>query len=539
MNRGWYYAAATLLCALLTWFVGFGPVRLIGAWAMLACLYVAAGYFLKRGELFLKGRHGRVPPWLKFLLGPVVVFTHLYHWMMRRSDPAPPLQEIEPGLYLGRRLLPGDEALLEREKITAILDLTVEFDGLPERFRASVPHYLNIPVYDHHVPRRSQMARALRWIDECRRRREAVLIHCALGQGRSVLFLLAYLLWKQRDSEIDFHLQKIRAIRSTVKPNARQRRFLEKYRDEMTQRLRRRAALIINTDAGRGDGAFQDARTQRIEAVLGPYLELETYAVEPGEPLEGVIREVLKQVPEQILVYGGDGTVSAVASHLIATGIPLGILPGGTANALADCLYGGGEEDDLFEESMRRILEGRTMALDAGISNGKPFFLLLGIGWEAGMVREASKEMKARWGALAYFFGGFEQLRELNDFSVQLEVDGAHHEFRATNLIVANALPQFSLFAQGLSGEVEMGDGWLHVTAVVGVENRMAGAQVVADLVQAGWGAKAESPHLRNFRGKQVRIRTDPMQGFVRDGEVEPEESLEIHVKEQALQVFA
>lgn len=539
MNRGFHYwtAGVGLMSVAVIFYPGV--VSILAAWAAGCCLYVGLGYFLKRGELFFKSSRGRVPRWMKLLLGPVVVFTHAYHWFMRRADQSPPVQKIETGLYLGRRLIPGDEDMLRAEGITAILDVTVEFDGLPERCREAVPHYMNIPVYDHHVPRRSQMARALRWIEDCRRRGESVLIHCALGQGRSVLILLGYLMWENREESLDQLLDRVKAVRYSVKPNARQRGFLEKFREEMPRRMRRKTALIFNPAAGRCRALGGRDALEEIHERLGPFLDFEVFETEEGTPIADTTRRALESKPEQILVCGGDGTVSAVAAELMGNEIPVGILPGGTANALATCLFEDRERGDLFDESCRRILEGRLRALDAGICNGKPFFLLVGIGWEAGMVKGAHRDLKARWGALAYLLSGLEQLRELEDFAVDLEVDGHRREFRATNVVVANTVPQFSLFAQGSDLEPEVDDGWLNLTAVVNVKNRLEGARVIAELIQSGLGLEAKSENILSLRGKKMRIRTDPQQRLVRDGELEPEGVVEIEVREKALRVFA
>jgi len=539
MNRGYWYSGAGAAFFLLGLGLWNTPVSWLFFWTAFSCLYISLGYLLKRGELFFKSKRGRVPRWIKVGLGPLFLFTHGYHWMVRRKDHLPPVQKVEPGLYLGRRLLPGDEVHLKEEKVTAVLDMTVEFDALPERCREAISYYLNIPVYDHHIPRRSQMARALRWIDNQRKAGHSVLIHCALGQGRSVMVLLGYLLWENPGENLEALLKKVKNIRETARPNRRQREFLESFREEMPRKIRRKTALIFNPFSGRRGGAHAtEGKLERIRRLLGPYFDMETYLVERDKPMESLWHKVKETAPEQVWVHGGDGTVSEVAAWVMNTGIPLGILPGGTANALASCLFKDPVEDTLLEEGCRRIILGKTRDLDAGLCNGKPYFLLVGIGWEAGMVREASEELKARWGVLAYLLGGLEQMGNLEDFEVTLEIDGNKHRFRATNLVIANAVPQFSLFAQG-TPDVEPYDGFLNLTAVVNIRNRAEGAKVIADLIQWGLGRKTKNEHILTFKGKNIRVETSPPQTIVRDGEVESRGSLDIRIVERALQVFA
>lgn len=59
---------------------------------------------------------------------------------------------------------------------------------------------------------------------------------------------------------------------------------------------------------------------------------------------------------------GGDGTVGMAATHLAGSGLPLGILPLGTANDVARSL----EIPMRIEEACHVIAQGQTLAVDAG-----------------------------------------------------------------------------------------------------------------------------------------------------------------------------
>ena len=54
----------------------------------------------------------------------------------------------------------------------------------------------------------------------------------------------------------------------------------------------------------------------------------------PGEA-GSLAREAVHQGADLVLVLGGDGTVNEVVQGLAHSNIPLGVLPGGTANVLA------------------------------------------------------------------------------------------------------------------------------------------------------------------------------------------------------------
>jgi diacylglycerol kinase family enzyme len=82
-----------------------------------------------------------------------------------------------------------------------------------------------------------------------------------------------------------------------------------------------------------------------------------------------------------IAVAGGDGTVESVASALIGTAVPLGVIPAGTFNNFARSL-----ELPLDPiEACQVILAGNVRPTDVGFANGKPFFECLGSGLDAAL----------------------------------------------------------------------------------------------------------------------------------------------------------
>ena len=84
---------------------------------------------------------------------------------------------------------------------------------------------------------------------------------------------------------------------------------------------------------------------------------------------------------EWIAVAGGDGTVESVASNLVGTRFPLGVIPAGTFNNFARSL--GLPLDPI--EACHVILAGNARPTDVGFANGKPFFECLGSGLDAAL----------------------------------------------------------------------------------------------------------------------------------------------------------
>lgn len=77
-----------------------------------------------------------------------------------------------------------------------------------------------------------------------------------------------------------------------------------------------------------------------------------------------------------VLAAGGDGTARAVAEGLLGTGVPLGVLPAGTANDLARALGLPGEA----VAAARRIAAGAPRAVDVVDAGGHAFCTVGGLG---------------------------------------------------------------------------------------------------------------------------------------------------------------
>jgi diacylglycerol kinase (ATP) len=85
-------------------------------------------------------------------------------------------------------------------------------------------------------------------------------------------------------------------------------------------------------------------------------------------------KKALKKPTDLVLAAGGDGTVGKIGSRLIDSGIPLSVLPLGTANNLARSLGFIASP----EEIIGRLEGGKKHAFDVGLARGpwgKRFFL--------------------------------------------------------------------------------------------------------------------------------------------------------------------
>jgi diacylglycerol kinase (ATP) len=135
-----------------------------------------------------------------------------------------------------------------------------------------------------------------------------------------------------------------------------------------------RGLLIHNTKAG----SLNAALLSKIIAALGEVLPRD---VEEIGSAKDALLYARSHHCEWIAVAGGDGTVESVASAMLETQVPLGIVPAGTFTNLARSL-------DLPVdpiEACQVIVAGNARPVDVGCANGRPFFECLGSGLDAAL----------------------------------------------------------------------------------------------------------------------------------------------------------
>ena len=300
--------------------------------------------------------------------------------------------------------------------------------------------------------------------------------------------------------------------------------------------------LIFNPVSGQGN---PDQELISIRRFLEPKIHVKTIFTEPDTDPAEQAKEIVAIIqansaenqdnPEidLIIASGGDGTVSAIAGATIGTGIPLGVIPRGTANAFSVALG----IPTTIQGACENILAGNTRVIDAVRCNDLPMILLAGIGFEAGMVDRASRELKNRLGTLAYIFAGVRQLAEQESFKAEIEINGHVITLDTGSIAVANVAPSTSVLAQGF-GQVIPDDGLLEIT-IGSSKNVLQGINAMMSLLAS---AIVKSPTVREdivcLRSDRLKITTDPPQKIVVDGELMGTTPVEFECLPQSLTIF-
>ena len=169
----------------------------------------------------------------------------------------------------------------------------------------------------------------------------------------------------------------------------------------------RRALLLINSHARHGAEADEGVERALAQAGMGVL----RITCGKRDDLAATIRARAEEV-DCVVVGGGDGTLNAVAPALIETGLPLGVIPLGTANDLARTL--GLPLDP--SEAANVVAAGYEQRVDIGLANEHPFFNVASIGFGVDLTRALTRDAKKRWGALGYAIAGFKVLSRMRPF---------------------------------------------------------------------------------------------------------------------------
>src|SRR6516162_633053 len=96
----------------------------------------------------------------------------------------------------------------------------------------------------------------------------------------------------------------------------------------------RKAALLYNPDSG-GSQQRQKELQFALQILRNAGVEAELYAAGSREQGAELIRQSVASGCDTVFACGGDGTINNIAQVLANTPVAMGILPFGTANALA------------------------------------------------------------------------------------------------------------------------------------------------------------------------------------------------------------
>ena len=292
----------------------------------------------------------------------------------------------------------------------------------------------------------------------------------------------------------------------------------------MTKNAGKRALMIVNPRARRGAASIAPVRD---------FLASSGFRLIDEQPTGGdSISDLISRHADRcdlVIVGGGDGTLNAAASALVYTGLPLGVLPLGTANDFARTM--NIPLDPL--KAAELIVQGRTKHVDLGEVNGHLFFNVASIGFSAELAAELTEHAKKRWGVLGYGIVAARILLRSRLFTAYLDHDGATEKIRTMQVSVGNG----KHYGGGMTVEEKASadDGWLDLYSLE-VDHWWRLLRLLPSLRR---GTQGQWDDVRAFKTTEITIRTNAPRPVNTDGELSTWTPAHFRIRPKSVIVYA
>lgn len=210
----------------------------------------------------------------------------------------------------------------------------------------------------------------------------------------------------------------------------------------------------------------------------------------------GHAEQLAREAEEKVIVaVGGDGTVNEVARGIKGTEKVLGIIPCGSGDGLA--LHLGISR--LYKRAYKTILEGKAIKIDTAEINGRPFFSVCGLGFDASVSERFANSGKR--GVINYIKQGLKTWHDYTPEKYIINIDGKEWKNEAALITVGNS-SQWGNNAL-ITPYADIQDGMLDITIV----DMFSAIEIPALALLLMTGRLDMSSKVSCHRGKHISIR--------------------------------
>ena len=320
--------------------------------------------------------------------------------------------------------------------------------------------------------------------------------------------------------------------------------------DDLAVSSRGPATLIVSPLASRVRAATTRARVvDGARAAITARGHADPTVIETGDPAEiaHAARTAVEGGATLVVLAGGDGTIRDAAGPLADTGVDIGLLPCGTGNLYATSVGVPRSLDD----ALRVLGTGEPRAFDIGevrLVNPKggesteveaapvQFAVACGTGFDADLIGATDRDMKRRYGVVAYFLAASRLLPRLTARPTVLVIDGVRTELESVVVLVANA-------GEAIPGllrprlPIEPDDGLFHVF-VLPRGGILGGIRGAMELLTSESHGTSPSGHAVRLVGREVRVEVEPAGPTQVDGDPFPAAWLDARVRPGGLRII-
>ena len=143
--------------------------------------------------------------------------------------------------------------------------------------------------------------------------------------------------------------------------------------------------------------------------------------------------KIINEKITDIIICGGDGTVSQITSYLINTHIKVGIIPSGSGNGMA---FTAGIPKD-YKKALEVILQGNASFVDALIINKNYSCHLSGLGFDAQVSHDFARQEKR--GPSTYIKEALKNFFKAKPYHFEVTANGKTFNTNAFFISIANS----------------------------------------------------------------------------------------------------
>lgn len=219
----------------------------------------------------------------------------------------------------------------------------------------------------------------------------------------------------------------------------------------------KKLVFIVNPISGKRDKGPE--RKRRVDAfVAARGLNAKVWVTERAGHAPELAQQAIAEGADRLVCIGGDGTINEVGRVVVGTDREFGLVPMGSGNGLARHLgipLG-------FDAALARAATGVAVKVDTGLADGRPFFNVMGLGFDAEVGRRFN-ESKAR-GLVSYMREGWTAYRGYAPLRYHIESEGYSRSLDAYMVAVANS-SQYGSNAF-IAPDASLTDGKLNLVAI-------------------------------------------------------------------------
>ena len=211
----------------------------------------------------------------------------------------------------------------------------------------------------------------------------------------------------------------------------------------------------------------------------------------------------------RIVVCGGDGTINEVASALVHTAVPLGILPFGRGNDLARALG----LPTRLDPALVVLAGGVVRRIDVGMVNDRIFCTVAAAGFDAEVAHRVRTGIWHRAGRTGYALGVIRSLAGLKARPVRLEGDFGRRDGRYLLAAVSNT----GWYGGGIriAPNAQPDDGLLDCCLV----REISRVKLLRLFPRAYRGGHLRYPEVEIVRTRRLRVTVEGEWPIITDGE--------------------